>query len=367
LPWLLQLLQDSWQAVDKTAAAPNHLAADAASIGACSSSALLLLQPVVAAAKRLLQQQSSGESPTAAQQLLSTVLTCLSTARGLSYSGVVQPVMQEVLTVLQDAATAGVQLQLPQLPSALSAAVSAGAAAGDLGFLHAATEEGVASVLQLSEQDQSLLYWAGIAGSAHGMQDASCAEVCKQQLLQLWGVSVSTADPQQVPKAAAAGVAAALMHDAAAGGTLCEQLLDTAALPAAVAAALLQAVCQGGSAHDGLLLAKLAVIQQLLAHVQQYGVLQQLQPTVLEAALQVLLGAAMSSAGSVGVPLEALPLLEALLQSGAVVSTPQLSRCWCACAHTQTLVSSFKSSCSNSRTPLMSRRHRCFCAHCCSS
>jgi hypothetical protein len=234
--------------------------------------------------------------------------------------------MQDVLTLLQDAATAGLQLQVPQLPAALSAAVSAGAAAGDLGFLHAATEEGAASVLQLLEQGSSLLYWAGIAGSAQGMQNASCAEVCKQQLLRLWGVSVSTVDSTahaehaQMPKEAATEVAAALMRDAAAGGTLCEQLLNTAVLPAAVAAALLQAVCGSASAHP--MTAKLAVVQQLLAHVQQHDALQQLQPEVIEATLQVLLGAAASSDASVGVPSETLSLLGAFLQSGAAVSTP---------------------------------------------
>ena len=292
LPWLLQLLQDSWQAVEKTATGPNQLASDAAADAACSKSALLLLQPLVAAAKRLLQQQNSPDSTTAAQQLLCAVLRCLSSTQGLSYSGVVQPAMQEVLSVLQDAATAGMQLPMPQLPAALSATVSAGAAAGDLSFLHAASENGAAAALLLSGQDRSLLCWAGITGSAQGMQDAFCAEVCKQQLLQLWGVAVSTAGNVQVPKAAAAAVAAALMHDAAAGGTLCDQLLESAALPAAVAAALLQAVCEIGSAQP--MPTKLAVVQQLLAHVQQHRVLQQLQPKVLQNTLRVLLSSATS-------------------------------------------------------------------------
>jgi hypothetical protein len=332
LPWLLQLLQDSWQGVAATAAAPNHLAADAASAVACSNSALLLLQPVVAAAKRLLQQQSSLDSTIAAQQLLCAVLGCLSSTQGLSYSAVVQPVMQEVLTVLQDAATAGLQLQLPQLPAALSAAVSAGAAVGDLCFLHAATE-GAGAALKLEEKEgRSLLRWAAIAGSAQGMCNASCAEVCKQQLLQLWGVGVSTAEHGQVPKEAALEVAAALMRDAATGGSLCQQLLLSAALPAALAAALLQVTCKSASAVP--LAAKLAVAQQLLAHVQQHGVLQQLQPKLLEDTLQVVLGTATSSQASLSVPAEALQLLEAMLHSGAAVSAATAQQVLvCMCTH----------------------------------
>jgi hypothetical protein len=321
MPWLLKKLQDSWQSIE--AVAPNNPASAAASDAGqprlrLNKIAFLLLQPVLAASKRLLQQQNGPDSTAAAQQLLCAVLSCLSSAQGLSYSGVVQPVMQEVLSALQDAATAGLQLQIPQLPAALSAAVSAGAAVGDLSFLYAAMDDDAAAVLQLSAQEQSLLHWAGVAGSAQGMRDASCAEVCRQQLLQLAGVAVSTADTEQVPKEAAAVVGAALMHDAAASGTLCQQLLDTAALPAAVAAGLLQAVCQVGSAHP--LAAKLAVVQQLLAHVQQHGVLQQLQSKVLEDTLQVLLGAAASSDASVSVPSEVLSLLGAFLQSGAAVN-----------------------------------------------
>jgi hypothetical protein len=317
LPWLLQHLQDIWQV--EQAADPNNAAGKAKSDEARSNMAFLLLQPLVAAAKHLLQQQENPDTAFAAQQLLCAVLGCLGSVQGLLYSRV-RPVMQELLTALQDAATAGLQLQVPQLPAALSAAVKAGAAAGDLSFLHAATENSAAAALQLPEQDRSLLRWAGIAGSAQGMQNSSCAEVCRQQLLQLWGVAVSTADPAHMPKEAAAAVAAALVQDAAAGGTLCEELLVSAALPAAVAAALLQAVCQGGSAHP--MAAKLAVVQQLLAHVQQHGVLQQLQPKVLEATLQVLFGAAASSDASVGMPSETLSLLGAVLQSGAAVSTP---------------------------------------------
>jgi hypothetical protein len=291
LPWLLQLLRDSSYAFEVTV--PNHLAVEGASEAAFNKVAFVLLQPVVAAAKRLLQEPSNPDSITASQQLLCSVLDCLSSAPGLSYRGAVQPVMQDVLTLLQDAATAGLQLQVPQLQAALSAAVAAGAAAGDLSFLHAATADGAAATLQLGQQDSSLLCWAAVSGSAQGMRNTSCAEVCRKQLLQLWDAAVSTAVTDHVSKEYAAAVAAALMQGAAAGATLCEQLLNTAALPAAVAAALLQAVCHGGSAHP--MAAKLAVMQQLLAHVQQHDVLQQLQPKVLQDTLQLLLSAAVSS------------------------------------------------------------------------
>lgn len=248
LPWLLQTLPDVWQELDK-----QQL---------LQQCALTTLEPVIAAADRLLLQQEVGASveklsgtnssqATEAAQLLDAICAILagsSSSKGtqqLSYKAVLQPLMSQVLSLLQ---------KHPELPPlqhllpALSAVVSAGVAAGDSSSLEAA-EQLLVDSKQAGSWDVSQLHWAAVAGAATAVtaDTATTAQApsSRQLLLQYWAKAVSSTSADETVSSAAAtaaaeAVVAALAVDASDKGDLTQQLL-TQPLPTGVLAALLQA------------------------------------------------------------------------------------------------------------------------------
>jgi hypothetical protein len=312
----------------------------------------VLLQPVLSAAARMLEQNhhqqqqqleaagSGRDALDAASQLLSAVCSLLSRKPPsdvpVSYTGVLQPAMQQLLVLLQEHK----QVVDPpaHLLAALAAAVQAGAAAGDLSLLPvapAAVQAATAAAgdLQLTQQDLGQLQWAAVAGAAagavsqapaaaDGAADAAAAPDStvvaaapdKEQLLALWSQALDTA-PRSISSTSAGALVAALAQDAAAGGQLCQQLLQEQP-PAAVLTQLLLSACTMNNTAGSA-----AVTQQLLAYTLQQGLLAGLKPH----AVVVLLQYAVTDASPV--PIDQVgSVLAVALQQGKVTITPAVAR-----------------------------------------
>jgi len=320
--WLISTAQRMWEDVLNNQRTSNY---DAARAGIYQqlTSADVFLQPLLAAADNLLQQQPSSPSHVeAAVQLLQQVCSMFADtteARNLPflYSTLLKPSTQQLLAVMQQHH----QLLPPiaQLPSALSAVVQIGAAAGDLSLWRAAQE--AAAALQLTQDHLCELEWAAVTGSAMGIavqstpaaapQDGSGpGTATQQQLLQLWPSAIDLARSAPMPAKAAAALVAALAKDTEAGGDLSQQLLQVL-LPLTLLEPLLCAAC---STADRQQPGAVQVLQQLAAPVLQCGQLTELQPRVVAALLQTVL--ADESAVDFS---SVLQLVDTILQSGESV------------------------------------------------
>jgi len=325
-----QKQQPDVEAVEEIDSANQSMAYSAVALASIHQSLLnadMFLQPVLAAADRLLQQQPSSSSHVAAAvALLQQVCSMFADTIGAKnlpflYTTLLKPGTQQLLAIVQRHHQLLPRIAL--LPSALSAVVEIGAAAGDLSLWRAAQE--AAAALQLTQENLCELQWAAVTGSALSLAvqstaapqaaaapgDGSGPSTATQQLLQLWPSAIDLAQSAYMPAKTAAAVVAALAQDAEAGGGLSQQLLQEQ-LPLTLLEPLLFYACI--QVHIEPPLAAVQVLQQLMAPVLQRGSLAELQPRVVAALLPTVLADESTVDFSI-----VLQLVDTILQSGESV------------------------------------------------
>jgi hypothetical protein len=258
-----------------------------------------LLQPLLAAAVKLLTDGSNQGTQAAAQLLdgICAALAPVQRAGQVSYTGVVQPTLKQVMDLLQ---------QYPELPqlqhlqAGLSTALNIGlATAGDVSLL--TTAEQLSAGIDVSE-----LHWAAARGAA----GAARTPESNDQLLKYWFLAVSA--EQKVPSCQVAACCDAVAKVLAAGtaADLGQKLLSVE-LPMHVLGALLQAGLPAGQPQ-----AASPTMQLLLGRALQHKQLSELPATVLQQLLTASLTAAATPAAKLQFG-DCLRLLQLLLTQDA--------------------------------------------------